>query len=428
MRSHAPLLLALCAGCLVDNPLYDGGTGTGTGTAASASSASASASGTTTSASSSTAGSATAGTSATTSASTSATTSIPDDWWDPEWACRRRLSVQNPVPAETFTDFPVMLRLTPQNFDYAGADADGADLRFVADDNATLLDHEIERWSPGNPSTIWVRLPSLPPEGAAFSIYWCGQGPAPEGAGVWSGGFEAVYHLADPLDDGPEPTVRDSTGVHDGRGVGGMGPSKRVPSARGHAFDFDGLAGDMVGDYIDLDRGPPIESDLWDAITVEAWALQRQRGEMRILCKSPSIAVSDHVFAIGLHDFAPVDRPYARIGVDAGVGVELQAPGPVPLDVWFHVALTWSSAGTATLYLNGEPGNPLGVIGATLADHTIPPALANINDLGVDPRFWIGQLDEVRIHRVARSHAWIKAQIAAMSDLVVDYGAADEKL
>ena len=67
--------------------------------------------------------------------------------------------------------------------------------------------------------------------------------------------------------------------------------------------------------------------------------------------------------------------------------------------------------------------------GATLRDQTTRVTLANVNDSlasADEARFWIGELDELRLSPLAHSPAWIRVQHLSMRDQLVDYSAADE--
>jgi hypothetical protein len=413
-RLTLALVLAHGSGCLVDNPAFQGGATTSTTSSSSSSE---------------------------TSDSDSASASESDDggddepWWDRRWACRRRLTVTNDTE-EALVELPVMVRLTPERFDLASASPGGADLRVIAADHLTELDHEIERWDLEN-ANLWIKLPALPPGQLDLFLYWCGEAsPMAAASDVWSDSFAAVYHLSDPLDEGAlEPLVRDSTGLHHGRARGGITDAQREPGDRGFALRFTGKD-DGAGDFIGLDHQEPLSTAGWDAITLEAWALQAQRGEMRILCQSPSTTVAQHVFAIGMHGGGgdeSNERPYVRLGTDVGDAIELDGGVPVPENTWFYVALTWSSAsGLLRVFIDGQQAAEHPLAGATLRSDPTYPAIGNLNGVSLDDpnndRFWRGLLDELRIHKIARTPAWIALQHRAMRDLIVDYSAPDERL
>ena len=70
------------------------------------------------------------------------------------------------------TDVAVQVNLTTSNFDYSKARSDGGDLRFYWE--GMELDYYIERWNTSGTSTVWVRVPVLPPSGVAVIYMYYG--------------------------------------------------------------------------------------------------------------------------------------------------------------------------------------------------------------------------------------------------------------
>ncbi|HEY0277811.1 MAG TPA: DUF2341 domain-containing protein [Solirubrobacterales bacterium] len=136
------------------------------------------------------------------------------------------LTVNDPKLEGTLSEFPLKVVLTPQNFDYAKAAADGvaadassANLAFVPADDAgnTQLAYQVDTWKPGGTSVVWVRVPSLT-AGEQLELYYGAggtyEGPTP--SAVWTGGYTSVNEfnpefgaltaptLADPLPAAPQ--------------------------------------------------------------------------------------------------------------------------------------------------------------------------------------------------------------------------------
>ena len=82
-------------------------------------------------------------------------TALPGDWFDSAWAQRRKVTVTDPQLTEQLQQFQVPVRLDAQSFDYASAQPNGEDLRFV-DDHVEL--REIAPSSLLFPSRIWEGL------------------------------------------------------------------------------------------------------------------------------------------------------------------------------------------------------------------------------------------------------------------------------
>ncbi|MBD3291327.1 MAG: DUF2341 domain-containing protein, partial [Armatimonadia bacterium] len=83
-----------------------------------------------------------------------------DRWFDDAWSRRHRLSFLN-SGLGALTDFPLLVVLTNARVDYAATAAGGTDLRFVDADTAEVLDYEIERWTSGGTSYVWVKVPRI---------------------------------------------------------------------------------------------------------------------------------------------------------------------------------------------------------------------------------------------------------------------------
>ena len=98
-------------------------------------------------------------------------------------------------------DAPVLVRLHAGNFAYfLDAQMDGSDLRFVASDDQTPLDFEIERFDGlAGVAAIWVKLPRLDPA-EAQNYLWMYYGndqavAADNSEASWDLNYTAVYHF-----------------------------------------------------------------------------------------------------------------------------------------------------------------------------------------------------------------------------------------
>ncbi|MBN9127478.1 MAG: DUF2341 domain-containing protein, partial [Nitrosospira sp.] len=60
-------------------------------------------------------------------------------YWDAAWTARAKISLNPGGISATVDDVPVVVRLHSGNFDFLDADAEGADLRFIAADDKTEL-------------------------------------------------------------------------------------------------------------------------------------------------------------------------------------------------------------------------------------------------------------------------------------------------
>ena len=87
-------------------------------------------------------------------------------WWNGDWTTRRAFTINTAESGagikETQVNVPVLIRLHTGNFDFLGANPDGSDLRFVAGDDKTPLNFQIEKFdSTAEQALIWVQVPRL---------------------------------------------------------------------------------------------------------------------------------------------------------------------------------------------------------------------------------------------------------------------------
>jgi biopolymer transport protein ExbB len=92
-------------------------------------------------------------------------------WWDPAWSARMLVAVDlSAAGAELgggIGPSTALVRLHSGNFDFRSARSDGADLRFLTEDDATVLPHRVERYDELlEEAFVWLKIPSIPPGGA----------------------------------------------------------------------------------------------------------------------------------------------------------------------------------------------------------------------------------------------------------------------
>jgi hypothetical protein len=96
---------------------------------------------------------------------------------------------------------PVLLRLHSGNFNFEGVSDSGADLRFVAGDDKTVLNHQIEQFDPLlGIALIWVDVPAVT-AGAPQQLWmYYGNPKAPasgNGQRTFDPDYTLVYHFAE---------------------------------------------------------------------------------------------------------------------------------------------------------------------------------------------------------------------------------------
>src|SRR5580704_3464046 len=81
-------------------------------------------------------------------------------WWSSDWTLRKKITVDTTAAGVAIADpigtAAVLIRLHDGNFQFAAANENGDDLRFVAADDKTLLPYHIEKYdSVLNEAFVW---------------------------------------------------------------------------------------------------------------------------------------------------------------------------------------------------------------------------------------------------------------------------------
>ncbi len=277
-------------------------------------------------------------------------------------------------------NFPLLVRLSKEWFDFSQAKGRGEDIRFSA--SGQSLAYQVEEWDAAKgTASIWVKIPVI--KGNAHQelhMHWGKADAASEssGAAVFStaNGYVSVWHMSDP--------VTDEVGTLPSQDAGTTATTGMVGPAR----HFPGQKGVFCGDKIpNLPSGAGSHStEAWfraekPNVTLVGWGNEGggRGSKVRMQLRSPPHLHIDS-------DFSDVD-----------------GAGKLPMSEWIYVAHTYSK-GDGKIYINGQLDG---------ADH---PVL----DIKTPARLWlggwynnydfVGDLDEVRLSNVARSADWVKLQ------------------
>ena len=283
------------------------------------------------------------------------------------------------LPASASEDnFPLLVRLHRDWFDFAQARPGGEDVRF-ATTTGQPLPYQIEEWDPGaGVASIWVRLPSI--KGNArqeLRMLWGkadaaseSNGPAVFGA---ANGYLSVWHLTAPVRDEVGTLTCKDVGTSACAGV--VGPARRFGGGQG-IFGGDQITGYPTG-------ADPHSTEAWvraERVNTNPinWGNEPgQGGKVRFRLASPP-----------------------RIQIECNFA-NVDGQGAFPLGEWVHVVHTYSR-GDSRVYVNGK------------LDGAARPLL-NIKS---PARLWLGgwyhqynylgELDEVRVSKVTRSADWVR--------------------
>ncbi len=285
-------------------------------------------------------------------------------------------------------DFPVLLRLNAGNFDFAQAKPRGEDVRFSTADGARLF-YQIEHWdASGATASIWVKIPRITGKAVQqIKVYWGKADAAGESSGpaVFSAanGYASVLHMDEALiDEGGLVTPKNEGATTVVGGMIGKGrhfvPGKGIP------------CGDHITTYPYSDQ--PFTSELW------------VRAEM-----AGATVLSWGRYATRFNGFTG-DGNLVDIQVRSPAGLGWVSDGPggaaaktIPLmGQWYHVAATYAD-GTSKIYVNGVLDGSNEAKRATMS-------LMNDIYMNIGKESFTGDIDEVRVSKVARSEDWIKLE------------------
>jgi biopolymer transport protein ExbB len=254
----------------------------------------------------------------------------------------------------------------------------------VAADDQTPLKYHIGKFDPINElALIWVQLPNL--AGGIKNSFWMYYGnPSAVAATDAAGIYDAATVLAYQFTGDGAPA--DATANDIAPGVFSAHPGVAAVIGNGAGFDGESL--------LQVPAKPLLAIDPETGWTLSLWLKTDQAQEAAVLFEAAgdeqrlALAIDGTSLAASYHDAtgAVVETP----------------PGPMLLPGnWQHVALTLAT-GRLTLYLNGVEA-----AAAKVTVSAFTPQLS-FGQSGAGEHGFIGELDEIRLARTARSADWIK--------------------
>ena len=289
------------------------------------------------------------------------------------------------LPASAAVEnFPLLVRLHKDFFDFGQAQPGGADLRFSSAKGDPLA-YQIEEWDAKNgTASVWVRVPKITGNARQeIKLHW-GKADAKsesDGKNVFneSNGYLSVWHMSGPVTDEVGTLESKDTGTTSVAGV--VGTARHFPGQKGI------FCGDKIPNY---PTGASSHStEAWFRAerpngNVLAWGNEQAQGKVVMHYRSPPHVKMECYFS----------------------GADVAGKSTLPKGEWVHVVHTYEK-GDSRLYVNGA------------LDGTTATASAPLN-IKSPARLWIGgwygnynfvgDIDEVRVSKVVRSAAWVKLQ------------------
>ncbi|MBN1674645.1 MAG: DUF2341 domain-containing protein, partial [Kiritimatiellae bacterium] len=358
-------------------------------------------------------------------------TSTNVSWKTGYWR-RKRITIDADTVSGTnnLANFPALISLTDPDLATTNNgghvfSADGYDILFTADDGATKLDHEVEKWTAATGEFVgWVRIPALDPDADTVLYLYYGNpyvsGSQENAAGVWDSYYMGVWHLAE--DSGT--THADSSGNGN---VGNVSNAVNL-AATGiidGADEFDNETNEWVDCGSDasltvmntnftLEFWVKADED-WNAIG-DNWEDRRTplaKGEAAdqeyaIFFHGDDDQVSMEIWDTGLGDWRMVDTKNTEWDADR----------------WYYMAVTWDQS-TASWYIDGA-NDTNASMAYTFRTTAAPVAIGTHEDGKTN---WVvdGYIDEVRVSKTARSAAWLATGYTNMAAPTSFLSAASEE-
>lgn len=280
--------------------------------------------------------------------------------------------------------FPILVPLHGDFFPFAQAKPTGEDLRFSTRAGAPLA-FQIEQWDAAKgTASVWVRVPIIKGhERQEIKLHW-GKKDAESGSNgkaVFNeaNGYLSVWHMGD--------VVADEAGSVESKDIGTTPTVGRIGGARRLAGKQGIFGGEKIPHY--PAEASPHSSELWFRAEQSngrllGWGNEHAQGKVVMFFQSPPHVRMDCYFS----------------------GANVSSEGRIPMREWTHVIHT-HQPGDSRLYVNG-------VLRGVSAKPNPPLAIKTPARLFIGGWYhqydFVGDIDEVRISKVARSADWVKLQ------------------
>ena len=305
-------------------------------------------------------------------------------WWEKDWSYRKAVTVDTTATGVNVSGpigrTLVLIRLHSGNFTFTEALENGADIRFVDSDDKSPLPYHIESFDGKTGiATVWVSVPTL--NGGEKKQLWLyfGNANAKIGEDV-AGSFDADYMAAYHFSEGPSVATADKTANANAAQTAPPGVNDSGIIGRSARFPGQGA--------ITIAPSPSLAMVAAAPFTFSAWVKPDQlSGDQAIFARGSMV--------IGVN----AGVPYVSVG-----GASTQATSAIKQAAWSHIAVV-ADGTTIKIYVNG--------IEAGAATAALPAIDGPILIGGAEGRPFGGEIDEVRLSKVARPAAMLLAMANA---------------
>jgi hypothetical protein len=351
--------------------------------------------------------------------------------WLGEWRYRIEITIDATKVDAALTDFPVLLYLSVASgltsfnitdiFTKLESDANRKKIAVTTSNGTTECYVEIEKWDTANEQAwLWVKVPSISAStDTILYIYYdknesdnttyVGDIGSTPGNTVWDSDYAGVWHMA----DDPTGTLQDSTSNGRDMTPANMEAGDLVTGKVADGYDFDGS-----DEYT--------EGADWfysNTLTIEAWVEPDSFpvDQIKTIVQKRNSAGPTHLplgFEFSLH----IRNRRVSFGVhDSGNNYYAanSAADSFPASGYGYTCGRAVGVGSA-LKVNVNDDQWTGANQPTIRNSTAVMQIA-CRALNDNNRYFDGEIDEVRISKIARSDAWVKASYYTSNDGFLSY-------
>ncbi len=185
--------------------------------------------------------------------------------WSTEWL----VSLDRPTQAD---NYPVRIDLSPAVFDYAGAQAQGGDIRFRGKDRQSLS-YWIESWDPRAGSVIWVKVPDAGT--SSFALLSGNPAAEPESSGettfLFFDDFSGPVLDTGRWNEAGNGKVTISNGILISNGRKGLFSNDSIPAIYDKVLEVRGKFHGYSGNDVDIGFGRITGPSLWVSDAQGEW-------------------------------------------------------------------------------------------------------------------------------------------------------------
>jgi biopolymer transport protein ExbB len=308
-----------------------------------------------------------------------------DSWWNSAWPDRRQITIDTTGTGTSISEpiggATVLVRLSGGDYPTTANQDDLRDLRFIADDNQTVLPHHVEKMDTLlGEAYVWVKLPEVKANAkTTFWLYFGSTDPAvaktDDPKACYDADTALAFHFAEAAGGIPGDSTKNSNAADAAAG-------RSEGSQIGSGVSFNGK------NAISIVASPSLQWTGNVPLTVSLWVLLTGQPENVILSRRDG----GQSFVLGSERGIPFVE----------ISGQRAAAAQAPQSPWVHLAAICEGAKT-TLYVNGELA---ATVGAGISNMNSPIRLGGDTEPGSTDL--VGEIDELQIHKVARLPGFIQ--------------------